>query len=81
MFPVGRRIEEGNSKKYPPAQGPPVGPLCDQCGGKFHMGGPIWREPIHSVEFVEKLLKSVKEQADLFKTSERIIGEYAVFVE
>lgn len=72
--PMGRCIEEGLSKKYPPAIGPPVGSLCDQCGRQFHMGGPIWKEPIHDAEFVERLLKTVKEEPGLFKTSERIIG-------
>lgn len=75
LFSVGRRIEVGHSKKYPPAFGPPVGRLCDQCGGKFHLGGPIWKEPIHDAEFVSRLLQSVKEKPKLFKTSERIIGE------
>ena len=74
LLPVGRCIEEGRSKKYPPALGPPTGPSCDQCGGKFHLGGPIWKEPIHNAEFVKKLLESVKEQSGLFRTSERIIG-------
>lgn len=72
---VGRCIEEGLSKKYPPAIGPPVGSSCDQCGRQFHMGGPIWKEKIHDAEFVERLLKTVKEQPGLFKTSERIIGK------
>lgn len=81
LQPMGRRIEEGRSKKYPPALGPPVGPFCDQCGGKFHLGGPIWKEPIHNVEFVDKLLKSVKEKPDLFKTSDRIIGLLSVIEE
>lgn len=72
---MGRRIEEGLSKKYPPAVGPPVGPSCDQCSGKFHLGGPMWKEPIHSSDFVDRLLKNVKEQPDQFKTSDRIIGE------
>lgn len=72
--PMGRCIEEGLSKKYPPAIGPPVGSSCDQCGRQFHMGGPIWKEKIHDAEFVERLLKTVKEQPGLFKTSERIIG-------
>ena len=75
---MGRRIEEGRTRKYPPALGPPVGPTCDQCSSKFHLGGPIWKEPIHDAEFVNKLLKSVKEQPGLFKTSDRIIGEYHV---
>ena len=73
---MGRRVEEGHSKKYPPALGPPVGKTCDQCGGKFQVGGPIWREPIHDVAFVERLLKGVKKQPNLFKTSERIIGKW-----
>jgi len=79
--PMGRRIEEGLSKKYPPAMGPPVGPLCDQCGGKFHIGGPIWNEPIYDAEFIEKLLKSVEEQPGLLRTSERIIGLLSVIQE
>lgn len=81
LQPMGRCIEEGRSKKYPPALGPPTGPSCDQCGGKFHLGGPIWKEPIHNAEFVKKLLESVKEQSGLFRTSERIIGLLSVIEE
>lgn len=81
LQPMGRRIEEGRSKKYPPALGPTVGLLCDQCSSKFHLGGPIWKEPIHDVEFVRRLLKSIKERPELFKTSDRIIGLLSVIEE
>lgn len=73
---VGRCIEEGRSKKYPPAQGPPIGPSCDQCSSKFHLGGPLWTAPIHDTAFVNTLLKSIKECPKLFNTSERIVGEW-----
>lgn len=73
---MGRCIEEGRSKKYPPAQGPPIGPSCDQCSSKFHLGGPVWTAPIHDAAFVNRLLKSIKECPKLFNTAERIVGEW-----
>lgn len=81
LQPMGRCIEEGRSKKYPPAQGPPIGPLCDQCSSKFHLGGPLWTAPIHDTAFVNKLLKSIKECPKLFNTSERIVGLLSVIAE
>lgn len=71
---VGKRIEVGNSKKYPPGVGPPVGETCEHCGRKFHVGGPIWSEPIHDLQFVNKVLEKVKMNRESYKTSERIIG-------
>lgn len=71
---VGKRIEQGNSKKYPPGTGPPVGETCPECGRKFHLGGPIWSEPIHNQEFVQKVLEKVKQNSEQYKTSERMIG-------
>lgn len=81
LQPMGRCIEEGRSKKYPPAHGPPIGPSCDQCSSKFHLGGPIWTAPIHDTGFVARLLKCVKEQPKLFNTSERIVGLLSVIAE
>ncbi|EDO48806.1 predicted protein [Nematostella vectensis] len=78
---VGRRIEEGVSKKYPPALGPPVDRSCDQCGGKFHLGGPIWTEPMHDTDFVTSLAALVKQNTDLYKTSDRIIGLLSMVAE
>ena len=75
-FPlVGRLIEQGNKKKYPPAVGPPIGPSCDQCGQKFHLGGPVWMPPMHDTEFVKKLLGKIKRKPELYGTSDRMIGE------
>ena len=71
---VGKRIEQGKSKKYPPGTGPPVGETCPECGRRFHLGGPIWSEPIHNEDFVQKVLDKVKKNPEKYKTSERMIG-------
>ncbi|XP_028390956.1 tRNA (guanine(26)-N(2))-dimethyltransferase-like [Dendronephthya gigantea] len=71
--PVGKRIEQGNSKKYPPGTGLRR-QTCPECGRKFHLGGPIWSEPIHNLDFVNKVLNKVKKSHENYKTSERIIG-------
>lgn len=71
---VGRCIEEGTSKKYPPAIGPSVGMTCDQCGSKFHVGGPIWTESMHNVEYSKAVKEMVQANKDKYNTSQRIIG-------
>ena len=73
---MGKRIEEGKSRKYPPGTGPPVNQQCPQCGGKFQLGGPVWTEPIHNNLFVQQVLSQVKQNVDCYKTSERLTGEY-----
>ena len=40
----------------------------------LQFGGPIWRDPIHNVEFVKGLLKEVKVHKKDFGTADRITG-------
>lgn len=75
---VGKRIEEGKTRKYPPGTGPPVGETCVECGRRFHLGGPIWSEAMHDKEFVEKVVEHVKKSPSSYKTSERMIGWFVV---
>src|SRR6218665_1192056 len=42
--------------KYVVSTGPPVGPRCAHCGGRFNLGGPIWSAPIHDRGFVERVI-------------------------
>ncbi|XP_065898799.1 tRNA (guanine(26)-N(2))-dimethyltransferase-like isoform X2 [Dysidea avara] len=74
LQPLGKKIEEGKRRKYPPSTGPPVDRKCDQCGHVFKLGGPIWSEPMHDVEFVNGLLADVKEESSKYETFERIDG-------
>uniref|UniRef100_A0A0K0FFA4 tRNA (guanine(26)-N(2))-dimethyltransferase n=1 Tax=Strongyloides venezuelensis TaxID=75913 RepID=A0A0K0FFA4_STRVS len=34
---------------------------CDNCNGTFHVGGPLYLDPIHDMDFVKRLLKQLKE--------------------
>ncbi|GAA5957958.1 hypothetical protein JCM3765_006215 [Sporobolomyces pararoseus] len=84
--PFGRVAEKKSEKTgninytYHVAAGPPpgVGERCGECGGKFHIGGPMWGAPIHNREFVKEMLDHVEENSRDFKTSERIKGMLTV---
>lgn len=80
--PIGKRIEEGRSKKYPPGTGPPVDKKCDQCGSVFRLGGPIWSDPIHDRSFVQDLLSEVEASpVGTYGTKDRIKGLLTVISE
>ena len=57
----------GDNWKFTPPVGPPVGERCSECNFKFHVGGPIWSEPIHDIQFVQRVYEATlrnKEQED-----------------
>ncbi|POY73132.1 hypothetical protein BMF94_3825 [Rhodotorula taiwanensis] len=61
--------------------GPPEevkGDRCSECGGKFHVGGPMWAAPLHNKAFVQSMLSHVSDNAKDFKTSDRIKGMLTV---
>uniref|UniRef100_A0A8C6KJ49 tRNA (guanine(26)-N(2))-dimethyltransferase n=1 Tax=Nothobranchius furzeri TaxID=105023 RepID=A0A8C6KJ49_NOTFU len=78
---MGRRIDNGKHMKYSAATGPPVGPECEQCGQRHQLGGPIWAEPIHDQEFVQKVLSAVSGNPSRFGTSKRIEGMLSMVTE
>lgn len=74
LQPLGRCTEKGNSFKFSPALGPPVGLTCSHCGHKHHIGGPVWINPMHDVNFVQRLIRRVTESPELYGTSKRMLG-------
>lgn len=72
---------EKKPPQFTPAIGPPVGTRCDNCGGKFKLGGPIWADPIHNQEFVDQLLTHIQDNQDSFNTSDRMEGTLSVISE
>ncbi|KWU41274.1 N2,N2-dimethylguanosine tRNA methyltransferase [Rhodotorula sp. JG-1b] len=85
--PFGRvqeRVSEKNGNvnlTYHVPAGPPdqvKGDRCSECGGKFHIGGPMWAAPLHNKAFVRDMLTHVEEHASDFKTSDRIKGMLTV---
>lgn len=78
---LGRVEVQGKSTKYKAAIGPTVGPKCAECGGSFHLGGPLWAEPIHDREFVASVLDGVQAKPGKFGTEQRLIGFLSVIGE
>ncbi|GAA6052816.1 hypothetical protein JCM3770_006266 [Rhodotorula araucariae] len=61
--------------------GPPAGvegDRCGECGGKFHIGGPMWSAPLHNKEFVGEMLDHVETNKQDFATHDRIKGMLTV---
>uniref|UniRef100_A0A669F9K6 tRNA (guanine(26)-N(2))-dimethyltransferase n=1 Tax=Oreochromis niloticus TaxID=8128 RepID=A0A669F9K6_ORENI len=78
---MGRRTSNGKHMKYSAATGPPVGPECEHCGQRHQLGGPIWAESIHDLEFVQKVLSAVSGNPSRFGTSKRIEGVLSMVTE
>jgi tRNA (guanine26-N2/guanine27-N2)-dimethyltransferase len=54
--PVGRL----NGHSFGGATGPISGGSCSETGGAFRIGGPIWTEPIHNMEWVNAMKVDVE---------------------
>lgn len=54
------QIQKNNGVKYMPGTGPAVPQHCPETGANFLMGGPFWADPIHNMDWVQGILKSVQ---------------------
>ncbi|OWK12423.1 TRMT1 [Cervus elaphus hippelaphus] len=71
----------GGRLKFSAACGPPVAPECEHCGQRHQLGGPLWAEPLHDLEFVGRVLEAVSANPGRFHTAERIQGVLSVITE
>ncbi|XP_056136120.1 tRNA (guanine(26)-N(2))-dimethyltransferase isoform X2 [Lampris incognitus] len=78
---MGKRTSHGKHMKYSAATGPPIGPVCEHCGQKHQLGGPVWAEPLHDMAFVQKVLVSVSGNPSRFGTAKRIEGMLSMITE
>jgi tRNA (guanine26-N2/guanine27-N2)-dimethyltransferase len=68
--------------KHGPAQGPATAPLCEHCGFKLHLCGPMWGGPLHNPEFVKRMLGTVEAlDASVYGTLARAEGMLATALE
>ncbi|ORY41694.1 TRM-domain-containing protein [Rhizoclosmatium globosum] len=81
--PMGSYSVDGPSTKFKNPSLPKIGSVCEQCGSKFHIGGPFFSGPIHNTEFVSKMIEYVKAgvEVEKFKTHQRMIGMLTVISE
>ncbi|XP_058146475.1 tRNA (guanine(26)-N(2))-dimethyltransferase isoform X2 [Dasypus novemcinctus] len=71
----------GGRVKFSAACGPPVAPACEHCGQRHQLGGPVWAEPLHDLDFVGRVLEAVSAHPSRFRTAERIRGVLSVVTE
>ncbi|CAM9644278.1 tRNA (guanine(26)-N(2))-dimethyltransferase [Lampetra planeri] len=81
LQPMGKSTVHNSGLKFTAATGPPMGPNCENCGQRHHLGGPIWTGAIHDINYVQKIISAVEVNRTRFKTSDRIIGMLAVVTE
>ncbi|KAH9822413.1 tRNA methyltransferase [Melampsora americana] len=81
LQPLGRsqpkptRSGEGVNNSYGTSAGPPVpGPQCTECGGKFHVAGPLWSGALHDQTFMNKVLEDAERSDCGLNTASRIKG-------
>ncbi|RMZ04290.1 hypothetical protein D0860_06455 [Hortaea werneckii] len=61
--------------KHSIAQAPSADRLCEHCGSKMHVAGPMWAGPIHNATFVEKVLHDAKNaDKEVYQTIPRLEG-------
>jgi len=71
--------DNGKNMKYSLVTGPPVDRSCEHCSSPFHMGGPIWLNPIQDKQFINELLDSIEENK--YATERRITGMLTMALE
>jgi tRNA (guanine26-N2/guanine27-N2)-dimethyltransferase len=75
---IGRHQKHKNSDtnwKFSIAQAPNTNQLCEHCGSKAHLAGPMWAGPLHNPAFIEKILNDLKyADPEIYQTKPRIEG-------
>ncbi|PQE25317.1 hypothetical protein CJF30_00000013 [Rutstroemia sp. NJR-2017a BBW] len=68
--------------KHVYAPGPSAGENCKHCGMKTHMGGPMYAGPLHSPEFIKRILDGLPNVSkETYQTTDRIEGMLNVALE
>nr|XP_012417316.1 PREDICTED: tRNA (guanine(26)-N(2))-dimethyltransferase isoform X2 [Odobenus rosmarus divergens] len=81
VFTGQAKVKASARVKFSAACGPPVAPECEHCGQRHQLGGPLWAEPLHDLDFVGRVLEAVSTNPGRFHTSERIRGVLSVITE
>ncbi|WFC97549.1 methylamine--glutamate N-methyltransferase [Malassezia yamatoensis] len=78
--PMGRAVTSANVKtnlpitKFGSASGPPTDTRCGECGGSFHVGGPMWFGAIQDPDFCDEMLRTLDSGSQTFGTEARVRG-------
>jgi tRNA (guanine26-N2/guanine27-N2)-dimethyltransferase len=73
--PTPNKNGSGLFYKHVMGQGPTTDRTCEHCGFKQHVSGPMYAGPLHSQDFIQKLLKQVsKADKSIYGTLPRLEG-------
>ncbi|KAI0447052.1 S-adenosyl-L-methionine-dependent methyltransferase [Xylaria telfairii] len=66
---------KGTYYKHGLALAPTAGPNCQHCDSKMHLAGPMYAGPLHSPDFIKKILDELPNASDdIYGTKPRIEG-------
>ncbi|KAI0965659.1 S-adenosyl-L-methionine-dependent methyltransferase [Xylaria arbuscula] len=66
---------QGSYYKHGSALAPAVDSECKHCGSKMHLAGPMYAGPLHSADFIKKILGDLPSASDdIYGTKPRIEG-------
>ncbi|OCK79285.1 TRM-domain-containing protein [Lepidopterella palustris CBS 459.81] len=77
---IGRNLAKKDKNgtllyKHSMAQAPTASQLCEHCGRKTHLAGPMWGGPLHNPAFIERILNYLPQiDKETYKTTTRIEG-------
>jgi tRNA (guanine26-N2/guanine27-N2)-dimethyltransferase len=61
--------------KFSSAQAPTADSLCEHCGFKKHIAGPMWGGPLHNPAFVQKILDNIPSaDSKIYASKDQITG-------
>lgn len=67
-------VHTAGTQHVAPARGPPVDRACGECGRSFYLGGPIWSDPIHDLDFVKLMKEHLEGEGGYLGTARRMTG-------
>ena len=80
LVPIGKYFESEKGAKYGPAS-VHVSSVCTNCQGKYQIGGPFYSAPLHSPEFLTRMIGHIGQSQTLYGTWTRMAGMLQVISE
>lgn len=79
---VPNKSGKGHYWKHVFGMAPTTSESCSHCGMKTHIAGPMFAGPIHSPEFIKRILNELPDVSkDTYQTTDRIEGMLTVALE
>jgi tRNA (guanine26-N2/guanine27-N2)-dimethyltransferase len=79
---VQNKNKKGYFWKHVFGQAPNANETCNHCGMKTHMAGPMYAGPLHSADFIKKILADLPNVSkDTYQTTTRIEGMLTLALE